>query len=163
MKGLGREYSVLIVATLVWGSVHPTVKFALTELSSMQLALLRPVCACCVLTLLALLTGRAGRIRTDFESAPKLLIVLGVLGYAVSGTLTSFALALLPAGITSLMTNTSPLVLVIGGLTLLRQRIGGLEIAGTVIGFGGVAVLSLNDLQLSGDLAATLVGSVLAL
>ena len=160
---LGREYVVLIVATLVWGSVHPTVKFALTQLTSMQLALLRPVCACCVLMLLALATGRLKHLSQELKSAPKLLIALGVLGYALSGGLTSFALGLLPAGITSLMTNTSPLVLVLGGLTLLRQRIGGVEILGTVVGFGGVTLLSLNDVELSGDVRATLLGSVLAL
>jgi hypothetical protein len=45
----------------VWGSVHRTVKFALSELTSVQLALLRPVCACVALTALVLGTGRARR------------------------------------------------------------------------------------------------------
>ena len=160
---LAREYVVLVVATLVWGSVHPTVKFALSELTSVQLALLRPVCACVVLLALAFATGRNRRLVQEFRAAPALLIALGVLGYAASGTLTSLALALLPAGVTSLMTNTSPLVLVIGGITLFRQRIGALEIGGTLVGFGGVTLLSLNDVQLSGDLGATVLGSVLAL
>ena len=158
-----REYVVLIAATLVWGSVHPTVKFALSELTSLQLALARPVCACVVLTTLCLASGRGPRLVHDFRATPWLLITLGVLGYATSGTLTSIALGLLPAGITSLMTNTSPLVLVIGGLLLFRQRIGAPEILGTLVGFGGVALLSLNDVQISGDLGATLLGSLVAL
>src|SRR5579859_5007241 len=146
---MSREYSVLVVATLVWGSVHPTVKFALTELTSLQLALLRPVFACCVLMLLVVVSGRTPQLKRDFAAAPRLLLALGVLGYAMSGTLTSLALALLPAGITSLMTNTSPLVLVLGGLFLFHQQIGLVEILGTLIGFGGVALLSVNDLRLS--------------
>jgi drug/metabolite transporter (DMT)-like permease len=158
-----REYVVLVVATLVWGSVHPTVKFALSELSSVQLALARPVCACVVLTTLSLATARGPRLVHEVRASPWLLITLGVLGYAASGTLTSIALGLLPAGITSLMTNTSPLVLVIGGLAFFRQRIGRAEILGTLVGFGGVALLSLNDVQISGDLGATLLGSLLAL
>jgi drug/metabolite transporter (DMT)-like permease len=160
---LAREYLVLIVATLVWGSVHPTVKFALTELTSVQLALARPVCACVVLSLLTLLTGRGPRLVKELRSAPVLLIILGVLGYATSGSLTSLALGLLPAGVTSLMTNTSPLVLVIAGLLFFRQRIGGPEIVGSLVGFAGVALLSLNDVQLSGDIGSTLLGSALAL
>lgn len=158
-----REYVVLIVATLVWGSIHPTVKFALTELTAAQLALARPVCACVVLTTLSLVTGRGPRVVHELRAKPWLLVGLGVLGYAASGSLTSFALSLLPPGVTSVMTNTSPLVLVIGGLVFVRQRIGGTEILGTLLGFVGVALLSLTDFQLSGDVRSTLLGSLLAL
>jgi O-acetylserine/cysteine efflux transporter len=116
-----------------------------------------------VLLGIVLATGRFGRLREDFRATPWLLVALGVLGYAASGTLTSFALALLPPGITSLMTNTSPLVLVLGGLLIFRQRIGAPEIAGTLVGFAGVALLSVNDAELSGDIGSTLLGSALAL
>jgi O-acetylserine/cysteine efflux transporter len=160
---LPREYVVLILATLVWGSVHPTVKFALSELSSLQLALFRPVCACLVLTTLVLSTGRGPRLLGELRAAPRVLVALGVLGYAASGSLTSFALALLPAGVTSLISNSSPLVLVVGGLVLFRQRIGALEIVGTLVGFGGVAMLTLGDLEFSGDLGSAVLGSLLAL
>ena len=158
-----REYVVLVLATLVWGSVHPTVKFALSELTSLQLALMRPVCAFVVLMALVLSTGRAPRVLRQVRAAPRLLCLLGVLGYAASGTLTSFALALLPAGVTSLISNASPLVVVVGGLALFGQRIGALEMVGTLVGFGGVALLSAGDIEVSGDVGATLVGSLLAL
>jgi drug/metabolite transporter (DMT)-like permease len=160
---LAREYGVLVVATLVWGSVHPTVKFALSELTSLQLALLRPVCACAVLTVLVLATGRAPNLLTEFRAAPGTLITLGFLGYTSSGGLTSFALALLPAGITSLITNSSPIMLVLAGVLVFHQHIGDLEILGTVAGFCGVALLSLSDVQLTGDVGSTLLGSGLAL
>ena len=160
---MAREYVVLVLATLVWGSVHPTVKFALSELTSLQLALLRPAFAWVVLTLLVLTTGRAPRLLRELRAAPGTLSALGVLGYASSGTLTSLALGYLPAGVTSLISNASPLVIVIGGLLFFQQRIGGLQIAGTIVGFVGVALLSLGDVELSGDLGATLLGSALAL
>ncbi len=160
---MAREYVVLVVATLVWGSVHPTVKFALTELTPMQLALARPVCACAVLLTLAIASGRARRLVAELRAQSRVLLLLGLLGYALSGGLTSFALSLLPPGITSLITNTSPLVLVIGGLLFFHQRFGAFEIAGTLVGFGGVALLSLNDAQLSGDFGPTVLGSLLAL
>ena len=160
---MAREYVVLVLATLVWGSVHPTVKFALSELTSLQLALLRPVCAFVVLVTLVLSTGRAPRLVRQARAAPGLLCLLGLLGYAASGGLTSFALALLPAGVTSLISNASPLVVVVGGLAVFRQRIGTLEIVGTLVGFCGVALLSAGDIQVSGDVRATLLGSLLAL
>jgi O-acetylserine/cysteine efflux transporter len=160
---VAREYVVLVIATLVWGSVHPTVKFALTQLTSWQLALLRPLCACLVLTTLTAATGRAPKLIAEFRARPVLLLALGVLGYAASGSLTSLALGLLPAGVTSLMTNTSPLMLVLASVLFLHRPIGAVEIAGTLLGFWGVALLSLNDLELSGDVTSTLLGSVLAL
>lgn len=163
MKQLAREYVGLVLATLVWGSVHPTVKFALSELTGLQLALVRPVCAWLVLMTLVLSTGRAPRLLKELRAAPGVLCALGVLGYATSGTLTSLALTLLPAGVTSLITNASPLVLVIGGLALFRQRIGALEIVGSLVGFGGVALLTAGDLEFSGDLGAAVLGSLLAL
>jgi O-acetylserine/cysteine efflux transporter len=160
---VAREYVVLVVATLVWGSVHPTVKFALSELTSMQLALLRPVCACAVLMTLVLVTGRAPRLRQELRAAPGVLLALGVLGYAGSGTLASLALTYLPAGVTSMISNSSPLMLVIAALLVFHHTVGRFEIVGTVVGFGGVALLSVGDIQATGDLGSTLVGTMLAL
>jgi drug/metabolite transporter (DMT)-like permease len=160
---LGREYAVLLLATLVWGAVHPTVKFALSELSPMQLALLRPACACLVLMLAVLVSRRAPRLVEELRAAPGTLVLLGVLGFALSGGLTSLALSFLPAGITSLFTNTSPLIVVCAGLVLARRQIGQLEVGGALVGFGGLALLTLSDVQLSGDLGATLLGTVVAL
>jgi drug/metabolite transporter (DMT)-like permease len=156
-------YAVLVVATLVWGSVHPTVKFALSELTSVQLALLRPVCACAVLTSLVLATGRGGLLAREWRAAPGTLVALGVLGYAGSGSLAAIALSLLPAGITALISNSSPLIVVLVGLLAFHQRVGRPEVAGTLVGFGGVALLGAGDLQATGDLRATLLGSGLAL
>src|SRR5205823_12886707 len=44
-----------------------------------------------------------------------------------------------------------------------RQRIGRLEILGTLLGFVGVALLSLTDIQQLGNVGATLLGSLFAL
>jgi len=154
---------VLVVATLVWGSVHPTIKFALDELTAVQLAMLRPVCACAVLTALVLATGRGQLLIRELRVAPGTLTALGVLGYAGSGSLASLALALLPAGVTALMTNSSPLIVVMVGLLVFHQRVGRPEIAGTLLGFSGVALLSAGDIQATGDLGSTLLGSGLAL
>src|SRR5579859_2172348 len=160
---MSREYTVLVVATLVWGSVHPTVKFALSELTSVQLALLRPVCACAVLTCLVLATGRGQLLGRELRAAPGTLTALGVLGYAGSGSLAALALGLLPAGVTALISNSSPLMVVMAGLLVFHQRVGRPEIAGTLVGFGGVALLGAGDIQATGDLGSTLLGGGLAL
>jgi drug/metabolite transporter (DMT)-like permease len=160
---LPREYAVLVVATLVWGSVHPTVKFALSELTSVQLAFLRPVCACAVLMGLVLASGRGSALSRELRAAPGTLTALGLLGYAGSGSLASLALGLLPAGVTALISNSSPLIIVSAGLLVFHQRVGRPEVAGTLVGFSGVALLSAGDIQATGDLGSTLLGSGLAL
>ncbi len=152
-----------MVATLVWGSVHPTVKFALAELTAVQLALLRPVCAWVVLTALVLGGGRGQLVAPELRAAPGTLVALGVLGYAGSGSLAALALSLLPAGITALISNSSPLIVVMVGLLVFHQPVGRLAVAGTLVGFSGVALLSAGDIQATGDLGATLLGSGLAL
>jgi drug/metabolite transporter (DMT)-like permease len=157
-----REYVVLLLATLVWGSVHPTVKFALTELTSVQVALLRPMCACFILLAIVVIARRAHLLGVTLARAPGTLVTLGLLGFALSGGLTSLALGFLPAGVTSLITNASPLVVVFGSLVLVRERADPLAIVGTVTGFAGVALLTLSDVELSGDLHATLLGTALA-
>lgn len=160
---MAREYLVLVAATLVWGSAHPTVKFALASLTSLQLALLRPLCACIVLSLVVVATGRTSRVLVEARRQPKTLIALGVLGYALSGSFTAAALSLLPAGVTALVSNASPLIVVVGSVAVFGERVGVLPIAGALVGFTGLALLSAGDLDQTGDLPATLIGSALAL
>jgi O-acetylserine/cysteine efflux transporter len=54
-------------------------------------------------------------------------------------------------------------MVVVAGLLFFHQRIGWMETGGALVGFVGVALLSLGDLQLTGDPGPTLLGSALAL
>lgn len=154
---------MLFIATLVWGSVHPTVKFALVELTSLQVALLRPLFACLVLSSLVLASGRTRNVWRELRGSYRTLIGLGILGYAASGSLTSIALSLLPAGITSVMSNSTPLIVVLASLIVARQTVGWSQIGGALLGLVGVSLLSLSDVQITGSLQQTLLGSGLAL
>lgn len=86
-----------------------------------------------------------------------------MLGYAGSGSLASLALGLLPAGVTALMSNSRPLIVVMAGLLVFHLRVGRPEVAGTLVGFSVVALLSAGDIQATGDLGSTVLGSGLAL
>jgi drug/metabolite transporter (DMT)-like permease len=112
---------------------------------------------------LVLATGRRSTLSRELRAAPGTLTALGLLGYAGSGSLASLALGLLPAGVTALMSNSSPLIVVTAGLLVFHQRVGRPEVAGTLVGFSGVALLSAGDIQATGDLGSTLLGSGLAL
>jgi probable blue pigment (indigoidine) exporter len=136
------EYVWLLGVTFLWASGHTAGKIALRELEAAQLAVLRPGSAWLVLLILVLMTGRAWQPLDELRRSPRLLIALGLLGYAGAGGSTVLALSLLPAGITSLLTSTSPLVLVFGTALVTRRAIRPLEMLGAAIGFGGVFILS---------------------
>jgi drug/metabolite transporter (DMT)-like permease len=158
------EYLWLLLVTFLWGSGHTAGKIALRELEAGQLAVLRPATAWLVLLLLLLITGRLRAVLTELRRSPRLLIALGVLGYAGAGGNTVLALSLLPAGITSLLTSTSPLMLVLGSVVISRQGPRALQVAGAVIGFVGVLVLSGAAIEtVSGLRPESLVGVPLAL
>jgi drug/metabolite transporter (DMT)-like permease len=159
----GREYGVLVVSTLVWGSLHPTAKVALQHLTPLQMSMLRPICACLVLCALVLVNGRGRQLGVELRRAPRTLLALGLLGYAGSSVLATFALDRLPAGITSLVANASPLMVVLGGWLLFHQRVQPVVVAGTVVGFAGVGVLGVQSASPTAGAGSTLIGIALAL
>ena len=71
-----------------------------------------------------LTAGRGSTLSRELHAAPGTLTALGVLGYAGSGSLASLALGLLPAGVTALMSNSRPLIVVMAGLLVFHQRVG---------------------------------------
>src|SRR5260370_29206247 len=61
------------------------------------------------------------------------------------------------------MSNSRPLIVVMAGLLVFHQRVGRPEVAGTLVGFSVVALLSAGDIQATGVLGFTVLGSGLAL
>ncbi|MDQ3809762.1 MAG: DMT family transporter [Chloroflexota bacterium] len=131
-----------MLVTFMWGSGHTAGKIALRELDSGHLALLRPLSAWLVLVALVLVTGRGAAAMAELRRSPLLLGALGVLGYAGAGGSTVLALSVLPAGITSLLSSVSPLMLVFGSLAFARRRVRRLQVVGAVVGFVGVVILT---------------------
>jgi drug/metabolite transporter (DMT)-like permease len=155
MSWVRREYVLVVAVTFLWGSGHTAGKIALRELDSAQLALLRPGAAWLVLAILVVASGRFGDAVAELRRSPRLLVVLGLLGYAGAGGSTVLALSLLPAGITSLLTSTSPLMLVLGQVVLQRRGVQPLQALGALVGFAGIVVLSSGGLATLGQLQAT--------
>jgi drug/metabolite transporter (DMT)-like permease len=160
----GRLIALLSV-TLMWGSGHTAAKIALRELDAGQLAVLRPGSAWLVLVVLVIFSGRASAVWRELRQSSGLLVALGLLGYAGAGGSTVLALSLLPASITSVLTSTSPLMLVLGSVLIARRAIKPLQVLGALVGFVGVIVLSGGSLvdQVAGLRSVSLVGVPLAL
>ncbi len=165
MRGWWRpEYAWLLVVTFLWGSGHTAGKIALRELDAGELAVLRPGAAWLVLVVLLVLSGRSMAALLELRASWRLLLALGLLGYAGAGGSTVVALSLLPAGITSLLTSLSPLMLVLGTAVFARRAVRPLQIVGAVVGFLGVLVLSGAGIETVGGLRdQALVGVAIAL
>src|SRR5437660_3876548 len=61
------------------------------------------------------------------------------------------------------MSNSRPLIVVLAGLLVFHLRVGRPEVAGTLVGFSVVALLSAGDIQATADLGSTVLRSGLAL
>ena len=132
----------MLVATLVWGTLHPVGKVVLQEATPLQLVLARTALTGITLTLLLAALGRLGRIGDELRRRPLRIAGLGLLSFFASSGLSMVGLKLLPASINSLMANTSPLMLAFGLVALERRLPGRRVLLGLLLGFGGVALLS---------------------
>jgi len=144
--GLPASDLLAILATVVvWATLHPIAKRTLTEITVSQLPFSRVALAAIFLVVVCALTGRIRellalfRLRTLWKVA-----VLGVTGFSLSSGLSMTALNYLPAGINSVLANASPLMVALGVVVLLRERLDWRTVAGLVIGFVGVAVIALR-------------------
>jgi drug/metabolite transporter (DMT)-like permease len=141
---LWANYALLLVAVLIWGSLHPVSKLTLAEVAPLQLAASRVSLAALVLIPLCMLTGRTHRLIEAARKAPGAILLLGLLGYPFSMALSILALTSIPAALNALFANSSPLFVALYALTLLKEKPSPRSLAGVVLGFGGVILLSLG-------------------
>jgi drug/metabolite transporter (DMT)-like permease len=133
----------------------------LREATPLQLVLARALMTGVALTLALALAGRAGRILEEFRARPWRIVGLGALSFFASSGLSMTGLALLPASVNSLLANTSPLMLACGVVLFERRLPSARVLVGLLLGFAGVALLSVRG---AADLGAIgLVGVLLSL
>ncbi|MFN0071120.1 MAG: DMT family transporter [Chloroflexota bacterium] len=152
------NYALLLLAVLIWGSLHPVAKLALVEVAPLQLAASRVSLAALVLIPICLLTGRSSRLLHTLRHAPGTIVLLALLGYPFSMALSMVALASVPAALNSLFANSSPLFVALYALTLLKEKPSRRALAGIGLGFAGVALLTLGGAPDGGALQPIAVG-----
>src|SRR5438132_11523248 len=89
----------LVVASLLWGSLYPAAKPALTATGPMQVTFCRVLLAFVFLGLLILLRSGPGLLVQQLRAHWRAVLVLGLFNFAVSQILTMFAQTLLPASV----------------------------------------------------------------
>jgi drug/metabolite transporter (DMT)-like permease len=141
----GPDLAAILVTVLVWSSLHPIGKRTLAEITVLQLPFVRVALAAVFLIGVCALTGRLGRmLALGRPSELWKVLVLGLTGFSLSSGLSMVALGFLPAGLNSVLANSSPLMVALGVMVVLRERLHGRTVVGLLVGFLGVAVIALR-------------------
>lgn len=138
-------YLSLVVATVIWGALHPVGKLAMREVTPIQLVVARVVFAGLTLALILAIQGKTGAIGDELRQRPGTIIFLAFLSFIASSGGSMIALSLLPASVSSLLSNTSPLFVAIGAIVASRGHVALGTVVGIVIGFLGLGVIVFGE------------------
>ena len=140
-------YSGLLVLSVIWGLAFVAIKQAVTELTPVNLALLRWLVASVPFLILLPIIGRP---KAKFERGdiPRLLVVAlaNVAGYHIS---LYYAETTLSAGLSALLTSFGPIFIAILSYFLLSEKAGKKVLIGLVLAIAGTAVLSTGSISVN--------------
>lgn len=163
-QALTSPYLSLVATTVIWGSLHPLGKLAMRDVSPIQLILARVIFATLTLTAILAARGKAGLIVDELRARPRRMALLAGLSFLASSGGSMIALSLLPASVSSLLSNASPLFVALGLIVLNRGRTRADALVGLVVGFLGLAVVIFGENPSGiGDIALSPVGVALAI
>lgn len=140
-------YTGLVVLSLIWGMAFVAIKEVVTELSPVNLALLRWFIAAVPFLVLLPIIGRP-KVPFERKDIPRLLVVAlaNVAGYHIS---LNYAETTLSAGLSSLLIAFGPIFIVVLSYLLLRENAGSRVILGLMLATAGTVILSLGTIRFS--------------
>ena len=129
------------VTIVIWASAFAAIRAGLEGYSPGHLALLRFLVGSALLVLYAAATRMP---RPDRRDLPAILLggVLGFFGYHVG---LAFGQVTVEAGSASLIISSVPVFTALLSVAFLGERLGPLGWVGTLVSFGGVAMISLGE------------------
>ncbi len=131
-------YLEAIFAVIVWGASFIATKVALRDISPVSVVWLRFAMGVIIL-------GVAVALRKQFSLLDKgewlYFALLGFLGIAFHQWLQSNALKTSEAGTTAWIVSTTPVFMALLGWIVLKERLGGVKIAGILLAFVGVLLV----------------------
>jgi len=144
-------YSGFIVMSVIWGMAFVAIKQVVTELSPVNLALLRWFVASVPFLILLPLIGRP-KTRLERRDIPRLLVVAlaNVAGYHLS---LYYAETTLSAGLAALLTSFGPIFIAVLSYFLLSEKVGRKVLIGLILAVAGTVVLSTGSVAM-GDLSS---------
>jgi drug/metabolite transporter (DMT)-like permease len=144
-SAIASPYVALVFVTLIWGGLHPIGKIAMREATPIQFVLARVLFGCSALGLMLAARGQAGLIVRELRTRTATIALLGSISFFGSSGPSMIALSLLPASVSSLLANTSPLFVALGAIVLSRKRTSPGTIVGIVIGFLGLGLVVFGE------------------
>lgn len=159
----GREWSLLLLLSLLWGGSFFFISVAVKELPPLTIMLLRVSIAAAVLWLVLKLSRQSIPMRREVWLA---LAVMGIGNNVIPQTLIVWGQGHIPGGLASILNATTPLFgVIVAHLFTADEKATRAKIAGLLIGFAGVAImmgpaaaqgLGVNVLAQAGILLASL-------
>ncbi|MBK9334865.1 MAG: DMT family transporter [Ignavibacteria bacterium] len=131
---------LLIVLSLIWGSSYILIKRGLDVYTPDQVGTMRLTFAFLVLLPVAL--------RNVFRLPGKKLFVLfmvGLVGNLIPALLFSYAQTVLASSVTGILNALTPIFAMLIAVFIFKYKVRGMQIAGMLLGFSGILLLSFID------------------
>lgn len=156
-----RIVAAVVLLALIWGTTWSVIRVGLEGIPPFTGVALRFAIAA---GLLAILARRRGVRLGGRPHERRIWWINGLLSFAASYLIVYWCEQWVPSGLTAVLWATFPLfVAVLAPVALPRERMGRAAIAGTVVGFVGVAVIFSEDFALLGGREVALASAVLLL
>ena len=134
------NWSIFIILSFIWGSSFILMKVSSTVLNGWQIASIRILSAGIIFLPLAVF---------HLSKVPKnkllLVLVSGILGNLLPAFL--FAIAIdkkVDSSLAGILNSLTPLLVIVMGILIFKAKVGGRKIAGVLVGFIGLLILSLS-------------------
>ena len=151
---MSRRHLVMLLAlSAIWGASFMFIKIGVRELAPTTLACVRLGIGALTLAPVAFWRLGARTVTREAREAWRPLVVIGLVNSAIPIVSISWAEKHIDSGLTAVIQASAPLFTALLALRFSRsERVGGVRLAGLLVGFGGVALLV--GAQPSGDLLA---------
>jgi len=137
-KYLLNPYFLLILVSLIWGFNFSVVKIGILTIGPLAFSLLRFILSALLMFLVLWLTEKNPWV--EVKDLPYFLF-LGLLGFGIYQPLWSYGLKLSLASHSALILSLSPIVVSLVAFVRKEELVGGINLLGVIIGFGGVIFL----------------------
>lgn len=137
-----KGYVFALIATLAFSNVYIFSKAALNEIHLAQFGIYWCAIGVFFSLLFALKNKKLGQIKKLTKKQVRILLILG--GLEILTTTTFFiSINIIPdPAITSFLGNMFPVMVALGGIVILKEKLGWIEIIGGLLAIGGTFIIS---------------------
>ncbi|MGE7672875.1 DMT family transporter [Lysinibacillus sp. NPDC094403] len=132
--------SAHFITIILWASAFPGIRVALTAYSPEHISLLRLLIGSFVLIIIAVIT----KIPLPALKDLPIILLLGFLGFSVYQIALNYGEKTISAGVASLLVSTTPIFTALIAVIFYREKLGLWGWVGSLVGFCGVAFISVG-------------------